>query len=92
MELEDLDEEEDAEEHQGSLSLTRRQHETVTNTATTTSQPLFGNHTLESLSDLNISELLDLNTYDSYIGPRPGDVIARYIGDSRLGLILSNNF
>ena len=45
MELDDLDEE--------PIPLTRLHHETVTNTAAST-QPLFGNYTVESLSNLTL--------------------------------------
>lgn len=50
-------------------------NETFTNTST--SQPLLGNHTIESLSNLSVSELLNFNTYDQFQGPQPGDISVR---------------
>lgn len=73
LELEDLDTEEDT-ANAAELPLTRLTHETVTN-AITSGDILFGNHTLKSLSNLTISELLDLNTVNDNENARPGNII-----------------
>ena len=74
IELEDLD---DAEEEQTPvLSLT---HSTTTNAANT-EEVLFGEHTLETLSNLTNDELLALDTVNDNTGPQPGDIIVERIG------------
>ena len=71
MELDDLDD--DADE----VPVTTHNHDTVTNVATT-SEVLFGEHTLESLSNLTNEQLLALNS---------DNIIVEQIGTDQVGII-----
>ncbi|KAK8895859.1 hypothetical protein M9Y10_013745 [Tritrichomonas musculus] len=84
MELEDLD------DSQTEVPVSRLNHDynTTSNTATS-SEILFGNHTVESLSNLTVSQLLDLDTVsDPFEGPQPGEIVVRRIGDNEIGFVI----